>query len=359
VTLAGAFGAALVALTAVLALLLIATAGRKALRAMGDRRRARLEARVRPALMRYLADDEPDPAGLADLTGRAAGRSLDSLAAGLLPKLRGEDRDALARVLADRGAIARARRRTRLPGAVSRARAAELLGAVRDASALPDLRRLLDHPTADVRSAAARALGKLGDTDAVPALLDAIEGPRPVPAGIVTMALLHVGPSAATPLRDGLAPDRPAIVRQVSAELLGRLGAIEALNELIAILGEDDDLEARVSAAGALGRIGHPRAAASLIAALDPEQPLAVREAAASALGALGGDDGLDALDHALRSGGHGLARAAAEALSITSPAGLARLERAAGSDATGSAEAREAMDRLALVSDPRERLAA
>jgi hypothetical protein len=104
---AGAFGAALVALTALLVLLLLLTAVRKALRAASERRREHLESLVRPALLQYLAAEDPDPARL-DVTGRGAGHSLDTLAAGLLPKLRGEDRDALARVLTDRGALAAA-----------------------------------------------------------------------------------------------------------------------------------------------------------------------------------------------------------------------------------------------------------
>src|SRR6185437_5567273 len=108
---AGAFGAALVALTALLVLLLLLTALRKALRGASDRRRERLEALVRPALLQYLAAENPDPAEL-DMAGRGVGRSLDRLAAGLLPKLRGEDRNALTRVLTDRGTIDQARRRT-------------------------------------------------------------------------------------------------------------------------------------------------------------------------------------------------------------------------------------------------------
>src|SRR5689334_17588478 len=75
---AGAFGAALVALTALLVLLLLLTALRKALRGASDRRRERLEATVRPALLRYLAADDPDqavlePARLQDHLRRRAG----------------------------------------------------------------------------------------------------------------------------------------------------------------------------------------------------------------------------------------------------------------------------------------------
>lgn len=94
-------------------------------------------------------------------------------------------------------AIASARRRTRLPGVLSRTRAAELLGASSDASALPALSRLLGDRSADVRAAAARALGELGDPDAIPALLSALDAERLLPDGIVTAALLQLAPAAA------------------------------------------------------------------------------------------------------------------------------------------------------------------
>jgi HEAT repeat protein len=351
-SLTGGFSAALLALTVLLALLLVATAGRKALREAAERRRARLERTVRPALLQYLAEDEPDPAGLA-VAGRAAGRSLDSLAAGLLPKLRGEDRDALARVLAERGAIAHARRRTRLPGAVSRARAAELLGAAGDSAALADLRRLLHDRNADVRAAAARALGKLGDAEAVPALLAALDGPRPVPTGVVTMALLHVGPRAVGALRAGLSTG-PAGERQVAAELLGRLGATEAVDELMDVVQTDPDPGVRACAAGALGRIGLPRAAGPLIYSLSTDESRLVGEAAIAALGALGGNVGLDALGAALVSGDHGFARRAADALTHCGPRAFDLLERAVLAGGAGALEASEALHRAALAGDPR-----
>jgi HEAT repeat protein len=357
-TLAGAFGAALVALTIVLVVLLVLTAARKALRGAAEHRRHRLEAIVRPALLHYLAEENPDPDQL-DVAGRAAGHSLDTLAAGLLPKLRGEDRDALTRVLMDRGTIAKARRRTRLPGPVTRARAAELLGAAGDTEALPDLRRLLTDSHADVRAAAARALGKLGDTDAVPALLEVLDGERQVPAGIVTMALLHMGPRAVPGLRVGLEPEQPAAVRHVAAELLGRLGATEAADDLIVMLGEDPDVETRAAAAGALGRIGLPRALAPLIASLTLDESLPVRVAAATALGALGGEAGVTALEDAICSGEHRLARSAAEALSTCGTVALARLEAVASGEGHGTAEARDALDRVAIAAFARGRLAA
>jgi hypothetical protein len=130
-----------------------------------------------------------------------------------------------------RGAITSALRRTRLPGALSRARAAELLGASGDAAALPALSRLLSDRHADVRAAAVRALGKLGNPDAMPALLEALEGPQSVPEPVVTVALLEIG-LATTPgldfgaLYDGPpTPRAPKKAAPVAGFPRGRLGA--------------------------------------------------------------------------------------------------------------------------------------
>jgi len=261
-------------------------------------------------------------------------------------------------MLDERGAIARARRRTHLPGAVSRARAAELLGAAGDTAALGDLRRLLHDRSSDVRAAAARALGKLGDAEAVPALLAALDGSRPVPTGVVTMSLLHVGPGAVTALRGGLAADRPAPVRQVSAELLGRLGATDAVDQLMDLIQTDPDAGVRACAAGALGRIGLPRAAGPLIYSLSSDRSRLVGEAAIAALGLLGGQVGIDALGAALVSGDHGFARRAADALTHCGPRGFAVLERAVLAGGEGALEASEAVHRSLLAGDPHANVA-
>jgi hypothetical protein len=342
-TLASSFVAALVAISVLLVLLTIATAGRKALRAARDRRAARVDAAVRPALLGYLAEDEPDPAAL-EITSRAAGRSLEELSTGLLTKLRGEDRRALERLLAAHGVLECARERTRRPGAVGRARAAELLGAAAHEPALPELTMLLDDRDPDVRSAAARALGKLGDPAAVPALLAALEGRRTVPAGVVTMGLLHIGPTAAASLVDGLDSRYSPAARAIAAELLGRLGGFQAADELIGALRADPDPGVRAAAARALGRMGVPRAVAPLEAALIEEQVPAVRYSTTWALGELGGTRGFAGLGAALRSGDHALARRAADALVACGPSGTALLERTADAGGPGAPEARETL---------------
>ncbi len=343
---ASSFVAALAGISLLLVVLTLATTARKVLREARDRRHARLEAEVRPALLGFLAEDDPDPAQL-EITSRAAGRSLEELAAGLLTKLRGEDRRVLERLLEAHGVIERARKRTRQPGPVGRARAAELLGAAGHQAALPDLISLLNDRDLDVRAAAARALGKLADPDAVPALLGALEGRRPVPAGVVTMGLLHIGPAAATPLADGLARDRSATARAIAAELLGRLGGFQAADELISTLHSDPDPGVRAAAARALGRIGVPRAVPALESALVDDESAGVKRASAWALGELGGTRGFAGLATALRSDDHALARRAADALVSCGPLGVALLQRSAAGDEPGAAEARETLGRL------------
>jgi HEAT repeat protein len=139
-------------------------------------------------------------------------------------------------------------------------------------------------------------------------------------------------------------------VRALAAELLGRLGAIEAADRLIEAVGSDPAPAVRGAAARALGRAGVPRAANPLERALAGDPAAEVRRAAAWALGELGGGHGLDGLAGALRSGDHALARQAAQALVACGSAGRTLLERAAagikngGAPAAGAGEARETL---------------
>src|SRR5438105_290772 len=87
------------------------------------------------------------------------------------------------------------------------------------------------------RFGCARALGKLGPAAVAPRL-DALTARRPVPADIVTMALVHAGAAGADDLIGGLDPARPARVRAVAAELLGQLGVLSAAASLATTLGD-------------------------------------------------------------------------------------------------------------------------
>jgi HEAT repeat protein len=136
-------------------------------------------------------------------------------------------------------------------------------------------------------------------------------------------------------------------VRALAAELLGRLGAIEATDRLIEAVSSDPAPEVRAAGARALGRAGVPRAAAPLERALAGDDAASVRCAAAWALGELGGGHALDGLAAALGSGDHALARQAAHALWSCGAAGRVLLQRAVSLAAPGAGEARET---LALV---------
>ena len=337
---------ALLLLTALLALLTLAMAARKALRQVADRRRADLEARLRPAVLAMLAQDEPDLSALPVL-GRGGGPVLVEVVTGLLRKLRGEDRAVLVRLLEGRGVLEAARRRTYRPGALGRARAAALLGTAGVQRALPELARLLRDRDPEVRAVAARALGKLGDPGATPFLLAALEEPRPLPASLVSMALLHIGPPAAEPLRAGLGSPA-ANARTVSLELLGLFGLTPAADDIVATLRSDPAPEVRVAAARALGRIGSPRPVPALAACLGVDRPAALRAAAATALGAIGDPGAAPALEQGLVTRNTVVVRACAGALARLGPDGVAVLERAAARAGRAGPYADEALATVA-----------
>jgi HEAT repeat protein len=340
--------AALITVSGVLVLLTIATIARKTLAGSAQRRRVSLEAKIRPGLLELLVSDEPDFHDLVPLRG-ASGRSVERLVAGLLPKLRGADREVLTGLLDRRGALARARVRTKRHGRVGRARAAELLGATGDARASIDLERLLEDHEPEVRAVAARALGKLGEGASVPALLATLDAERSVPASLVTMAVLHLGPDAVGGLRQGLGSPSSRS-RTVCAELLGRLGALESAGELAGLLSNDPDPAVRRAAAGAVGRIGLPQAIAPLIDCMRHCDESDLRCLAAVALGDIGGPAAIGGLRFALVSSDARLTQSGARGLSSCGSAGLAVL-RVAGSQ-TSQAYAPHAREALARASE-------
>jgi HEAT repeats len=342
---------ALAALSGLLALLTVATTVCKLQRTVRLRGRAHREAVARTHVLRLLADD----AKASDVAA-SLGPTFERLSVSLLPKLRGADRDALVIALEQRGVLERARRRTGRPGAVGRARAAELLGNAGDERALPELRRLLADRDPEVRTVAARALGKLGPVAVAP-LLQALTARRPVPANIVTMALVRAGAAGAEELIGGLDPARPVRVRVVAAELLGQLGALSAAAALERTLAEDPELPARTAAARSLGRLGLPEAVAPLLAALDEDEPLELRMAAALALGKIGADAAVTALTQLLRGSETALARAAADDLAACGAAGRGALELLVD-DVLAGPPARDALARLALSAARRRALA-
>jgi HEAT repeat protein len=340
---------ALDAFAGLLVLLAVVIVVRKSFRTAATRRRDRVEAIVRPRLMELLALKRSDLTALTATRG-ADGRVLDSVTASLLTKLRGEDRETIIDLLDVRGVLDAARQATRGRNPLHRARAAEMLGTAAKSSSFDDLHRLLADGHSDVRDAAVRALGRLGMAEAVQPLLEALDGANAVPAGLITMALLHVGPVAEEPLRTiGLvAASRNA--RIVAARALGVLGAAESATGLVDVLESDPDPQVREAAAFALGRIGAPLAIGPLIAFLESQATSDLASASARALGEIGGAQAIPVLEAAARTATHTVARQATLALSRLGPEGFACLEGLAGGTGVGADHAREAISSAATV---------
>jgi HEAT repeat protein len=287
-----------------------------------------------------LAGGAPPPAEPPGTETRA-GADFDRAMVDILPLLAGDDRAGLLRELQRRGVVDRARKDCSARRGLRRARAAETLGRCGTASALLELGRLLYDPDPEVRIVAARALGKLGGAGATSFLLGSLGGAGALPLGVVTMALMRVGPNGLGELRRGLASPSPR-AREAAAEVLGQHGASAALDELLMLL---DDPDARVgrSAAAALGRIGSPRAVAPLAGLVD-RGDLQTRRAAVTALGGIGSPNGVDTVGRALHATDFELSWRAARALSQMGVPGVELLRTEADGDGRTAALAREAL---------------
>ncbi len=265
--------------------------------ALTRRRAARGDARAEDALEMWRSarpnaiDAPPDPSELGHLGARDE-VALERVVVGLFPRLAPNERTALRKVLIRHGAVDRARRATRSRFGSRRAAAAEVLGVTVTRHALPELIALLGDPDAQVRAAAARSLGKLGHAGAVPFLLAGVGAEASVPTGDASIAITLIGPAAIPGLRAGLAlPVQSA--RRMAAELLGRFGAADAVDDLCARMHLDDSSVVAAAAARALGRIEDPRALDDLREVVASDRPAHVLQSAAWALQQLSALDGV------------------------------------------------------------------
>lgn len=330
--------------------LLVATVLSRFVRGFTAARRARAEGRVRPMVL-AAATGERVPPGLVSARG-ADGRATERLIFAYLAQLRGEAAGLLADVLRQRGAEDRILRKTHSPAGHRRARAAERLGLI---ASEPAERRLVELVTGDhsieVRIVATRALGKTGSALAAQTLLRSLSRADPVPEGIVSAALLELGPEAVPALREALAGQRAGGRRQraMAANVLGLLDEMPAWQGMVSNI-TSRDLEVRLSAVRALGRIGLPQAAQAIAACLRPEEDPALRAIAAGALGRIGAPQTAPALATCLGDPDYWVAHSAARALAELGSAGVAALTRAAGGPGRGAAHAREALAHRALT---------
>ena len=262
---------------------------------------------------------------LVDTLAPADQKLLEAKARTLLAGLRGEDRETLARVLENRGAVESARRRCRSRRAGARAGACRLLGDAGSPFAVLDLVPLLNDRNPDVRCTAARALGRLGQSTAVAPLMASLGRRHPPPVDVVADAVEAIRDCPIEVVWRGL--DDPSVpARSVAVELLGRLQVLDAVDDLIGVVGHDPKLEVRVRAVRALGRLGSPPVVETLVGCLLGGPPK-MRTEAVRALGGLGSPEAVPALLMLLLGDSFGLSVAAAEALAAISPLGVTVLE--------------------------------
>ena len=304
-------------------------------------RRARLAAAVRPILYGALDRGDLDTKTLEEMSP-AERRALEDQARSLLPKIRGQDHETLARLLDRRGAVAKAKRETRSRRPATRARAAEFLGEAGSGDAVLDLVNLLQDDNPEVRWVAARALGRLGHPGAVPPLLASLEGRHALPVDLVADAIFQIRDCPVALLRQGL-KSRSVPTRAVTVELLGRFQSMSATGDVIELLQNDQSFEVRARAARCLGRIGSPHAVGPLLACLN-SGPAPLRVQAAWALGEVGAVEAVPALRTALVGPSRQLSERAAEALAAIGPAGISVLVRVADSDSVAAGISRTAL---------------
>lgn len=300
------------ALLAVLVCALALAAAGTAVRRRFHTRRAAAEAAVRPILFDSIDTGEIDVHTLKALKA-VERQALHRQATALLPQLRGQDHEHLARLLESNGEVRAARRQLRSPSAAARARATRFLGETGRPAAVEDLVRLLRDPKPGVRWSAARSLGRLGHPAAVTPLLGSLEGDRPIPPDVVIEAIAQIRTCPVAVLRQGLR-SRSAPIRAVSVELLGRFQALAAGHDVIRLLADDPSIEVRTRAAQSLGRMGLPRAVGPLLACLD-NGPAAMHPQVVWALGEIGSEEAVPALRAALTGPSPQVRSAAAQAL--------------------------------------------
>ena len=271
-----------------------------------------------------------------------------------LTKVRGTPADDLGELLRSRGEIESAKRMLTSRSAVRRARAAYLIGLVRDSDSVALVLPLLGDPHADVRLVAARSLGAIGEPSAASGVLDALRtnhGQMGLPAWVAAEALLAMGAQIAPALQIGLASEDPA-VRNVCAIVAAHAAFSSTAPQLRILLASDSEGDVRANAAVALGRIGGADDFAVLVRHTDASEATVLRRTCATALGDLGQREGVDTLAVLLGDGDRRLAQLAADALVRIGSEGVARLDEVAAATPQGAnaLAARAALDIAGLL---------
>lgn len=331
--------------------LALLTVGAKVVRVQHHRRLEERLAPLRLPLLTLATGEDHDGSArraLSTIAPRQRG-DLTSLVVALLTKVRGAPTEDLVEVLRQHDTIEVARRDLGRRSAVRRARAARLLGLLRDQRYVTDLVPLLKDRSAEVRLVATRALGALGDADAAQAVLAAVcptaAGAAGIPAATAAEALLGMGVGIAPVLAQGMHHD-DAGVRNVAVLVAGHGLFSSTAPRLRVLLATDPDREVRGNAALALGRVGGAEDVRELTASTLPDRPTPLRRTAAIALGELGHPDAAPTLGDLLSDADRRLAQVSADALLHLGSRGTERLLDA---EADGGAPARAARSALMM----------
>lgn len=178
-----------------------------------------------------------------------------------------------------------------------RARAAQVLGELRDARAVEPLMLAVGDADADVRWNVATALGGIGDGRAIEPLVRALHDPEPSIRSAAVEALAKVADRRAVPLLLEMAEGSdPSASRAAAIDALKRFGDTRAVEPLIRVL-EGGEEEVRRAAAEALGELKDGRAVEPLIrVAADRSAPAWVRYDSVRALEQLDDDRAVEPL---------------------------------------------------------------
>lgn len=197
-------------------------------------------------------------------------------------------------------------------------------------SALPIALSLLDSDDERLREAATMALSSIERPEARAAIIRQA-GAQDPKTRAMAMRALGQGPRTDAAVRTLLVgtEDPDAWVRYYVAQALGRLGAVEALSAVIALLN-DPTAQVRISAVEALSHLPCAEALTALKAAAEAAEP-DVRRAAVLGFGTLKSGDGVPILLAALDSDDPATRLVATSALgNFEDPAAISGLGRAA-----------------------------
>jgi HEAT repeat protein len=299
-------------LTGLSAAFLGALVARRVVLTRGERRRAEMEARLRPLALALVGEDDielppltsAEMSLLAEVIGRYSRR------------LSGEARERIAGYFSGSKAFENERDDLADRRAWRRATAAYRLGDMACHEAGRLLVARLDDVDADVRAAAARSLGHLRFQEGATALVRVLVSGA-VARTIAFRAVLDIGTAALPELRR-LARDPDPLLRAAAVELIGWVGDAGDASLLVEAV-DDPSAEVRARSAAALGRLAETEGAAALTRALD-DRIYFVRLHAARALGQIGERDAVERLLRQAREDRFEAARAAAEAVALIDP---------------------------------------